>query len=382
MAKQKTGTFLKRDGKWFVRISWTDLETGKRRQKEKQCPILSNGQANRTEGKRIIRSLLQTLETHGQKMVEAEKMTFNHLADYYRDTYLVEPEYRDGRKVSGLRSWQDMRNRLAILQGHFGKTKIKDIAFSDLVRFRQKRLKTQTRSQSDRKVAGVNRELALLRRMLNVAVRNGWIAANPFSKGDSLVSAADEKRRDRVLTREETSRLLAACESPARWVYRIAILFALDCGLRRGEILKLNWDDIDFEAQTLTIQAQNSKTFRSRVLPLPSNCLDELRRFREISSPTASGNLVLTVKDIRAGYDAIRAEAGLLDVRFHDLRHTYATRLVAGGLALPQVSNALGHTSLATTFRYVNPHAEVRTQIVSIIDSFNDDREPCDDIVN
>jgi hypothetical protein len=57
----------------------------------------------------------------------------------------------------------------------------------------------------------VNRELALLRRMLNVAMREGWLMRNPFTAGDPLICLADERKRERILTREEEARLLGAC---------------------------------------------------------------------------------------------------------------------------------------------------------------------------
>src|SRR5437762_1424962 len=81
----------------------------------------------------------------------------------------------------------------------------------------------------------VNRELGVLRRVLNVALANGWIHRSPFTMGKSLISVGDEKPRERILTLEEEARLLAACEGP-RAHLRAILICALDTGMRRGEL--------------------------------------------------------------------------------------------------------------------------------------------------
>ena len=75
----------------------------------------------------------------------------------------------------------------------------------------------------------------MLRRMLNVAQREGWILRNPFAAGDSLISLADENKRERILTREEEMKLLAACDTPQRAHLKGIIICAIDTGMRQGE---------------------------------------------------------------------------------------------------------------------------------------------------
>jgi integrase len=77
-----------------------------------------------------------------------------------------------------------------------------------------------------RSIATANRDLALLRRMLNVAKREGWIISNPFNMGESLISVADEKKRERILTRPEESSLLDACNALVSYICGLS-LFAL-----------------------------------------------------------------------------------------------------------------------------------------------------------
>jgi hypothetical protein len=130
------------------------------------------------------------------KAFDASAMTFAQLADYYQKTYLVEPEYRDGRKIAGLRSKYDFEKRLVPLRAFFGRKRVRAVTHGDLERYKTHRLKTpvvigrNTRGtkekgspkERDRSIATVHRELSFLRRILNVAVSNGWLQKNPFSR--------------------------------------------------------------------------------------------------------------------------------------------------------------------------------------------------------
>ena len=114
----------------------------------------------------------------------------------------------------------------------------------DIYKYRLERLTTPTHQSSQRAIATVNRELAYLRRLLNIAERNDWINKNPFKRGDSLIHLADEVKRDTVLSPSECQRLLDAC-SNRRSHLKPIVIAALDLGCRLGELLKLQWKDVD-----------------------------------------------------------------------------------------------------------------------------------------
>ena len=99
----------------------------------------------------------------------------------------------------------------------------------------------------------------MLRRLLNVAQREGWILRNPFAAGDSLISLADENKRERILTREEEIKLLSACDIPQRAHLKAILICALDTGMRQGEIFPGRWRNVDFENGLLKIQAFHTK---------------------------------------------------------------------------------------------------------------------------
>src|SRR5262249_26227184 len=145
----------------------------------------------------------------GARAMDAAKMTFGDLARFYRGQYLVAAEYHEGRKVRGLRSYQDGRAYLKTLEAHFGTRRLRDLTYAQLEAYRAERLRTPVVSKAlgpdgkpkktrPRSIASVNRELSLLRNVFNVAVREGWLTRNPFIAGRPLINAADEKKRQRV----------------------------------------------------------------------------------------------------------------------------------------------------------------------------------------
>src|SRR5690242_16973646 len=110
--------------------------------------------------------------------------------------------------------------------------------------------------------------------------REGWILRNPFDAGDSLISLADENKPERILTREEEVKLLAACDTPQR-AHLIGILIcALDTGMRQGEIFSLRWRDVDVENRLFNIQAFHTKTMKERQVAITTRLAIELERLK------------------------------------------------------------------------------------------------------
>jgi integrase len=207
--------------------------------------------------------------------------------------------------------------------------------------------------------------------MLNVAQREGWILRNPLLSGDSLISIADERKRERIISLEEEARLLAACEHPRRAHLRAIIIAALDSGMRKGELLKLRWSDIDFNASIINVRAFNTKTMRERQIGITTRLRMELQRLYEQSTQEAEASIFGIQDDVKRSFASARKEAGLGDVRFHDLRHTHATRLVAHHIPLSEVGRILGHTQADTTYRYVNANIETARRAAAVLDALH-----------
>lgn len=361
--KKPAGYITKRRGSWWVRVSFTDPTTGKRRE-------LTRAGRTRAEVCDIRDRLIRELTGTSGRSAAHEGACFVDLAGYYAGIYLKPAEYRDERKVAGLRGLASANSRLEVLVEFFGSRKLRSITYGDLLRFKENRLNTPTVRGGARAIASVHRELELLRRMLSVAVREGWLLQNPFAVGDPLISKADEKRRERILTIEEEQRLLAAAERPGREHLRPILICAIDTGMRAGEMLKLRWADVDLFAKTILIRAFNTKTLQARSVHMTDRLHRELARLG--ANATAPEALVFGVAtNVKRSFTSARREAGLEGLRFHDLRHTAATRLCAG-LSLPEVGRILGHQQPATTYRYVNADAFTARRAAMVLNEFNE----------
>ena len=207
--------------------------------------------------------------------------------------------------------------------------------------------------------ATVNRYLALVKSTLNLALRNGKIERSP-AKPVKLFQ--ENNSRVRYLTEEEEGRLFEAL--PEELMPLIAV--ALHTGLRKGELLHLKWEDVDFHSGTLTIaRSKHGETRRVPMNSLVREVLTSLRREqiqaakasmegeREILSAyvfcTPGGSFWHNLN--RKWYPALR-RAALKDFRFHDLRHTFCSRLAMAGADLLTIKELAGHKTLSMTLRY------------------------------
>lgn len=360
MAGSKDRHYRYIDGQLYARVVYRD-ETGKRIEKHYKAD-------SKTEAREIHQRKHRELTDHGQQMIEAERMTFAKLAKVYEERRLFEAEYHEGRKTAGLRSLKSAKTFLAVLKNHFGMRQVRSITHSDVEKFRRERLKTETVRGERRTIAAVNRELELLRAMLNFAKREGWLIRTPFEAGASLISKADEVHRDRLLSSSEEERLLAACTS-RRTHLRPLIIAALDTACRRGELLQLKWSDVDLANRAIRIRATTTKTQRARAVPISSRLLEELKVLQKSAEDES---LVFGVKtDVKRSFTAACLAADIQDFHFHDCRHTAITRMIQAGMAPMQVMKISGHTQMSTFARYVNADGDAVKRAAAAIDAFH-----------
>ena len=123
--KDRSGYIYERNGKWVARVTIKDNQ-GKRRN-------LKRTAKTKSEAKELLKTLLQKLGTEGLKGIDAEKLTFNDLANYYQTHYTTEPEYYNDRKVSGLRDWKRRKNMVNMFCAYFGNRKVREITYEDLL---------------------------------------------------------------------------------------------------------------------------------------------------------------------------------------------------------------------------------------------------------
>lgn len=194
--------------------------------------------------------------------------------------------------------------------------------------------------------ATVNHYLSILKTTFSLAVRNGKVEKNPV-KVVRLLSKNNS--RVRYLTEDEEALLMAALPSHMKEVVR----FAIYTGLRRGELLALRWEDVDSSTRTLTIK--RSKHGESRHIPLNRVAWEVLVsvKQRKVLSPwiftTTRGQPFYWLDGT---FKKALEKAGIENFRFHDLRHTFASRLRMAGVDLHAVKELMGHKTIAMTLRY------------------------------
>jgi integrase len=162
--------------------------------------------------------------------------------------------------------------------------------------------------------------------------------------------------RNRILTKEELGRLFVALtpkiKSSNHWILPLT-KFALESAMRRGEILGLQWEHIDFQKRTAFIPI--TKNGESRLVPLSSAAIEILKLL-----PRNLNGTVFPVNGttLSAAIDKARIKAQLEDFHFHDLRHMAITRMAEKLPNLIELSAVSGHRSLAMLKRYYHPNPE------------------------
>lgn len=363
MARPRTGSISFDDERklFVVRLTYHD-EAGKRRD-------LRRTAETKTEALRLLASLKRNLDHDGLQSIDGDRLTFQKLADEYSEARLTEPVYREGVKVAGLRSWKDQLLRIKLLSRYLGKRRVKAITYADLENYKKERLHTESERGGERSLASVNRELALLRSIFSFAKQSGWITVSPFERGGPLISTSSEPKRERVLTRKEEERLLAACDCKERKHLRPVLITALDTGARRGELLGLKWADIDLTNGLLKVTSYKGKRTTTRTIGMTARLRAEFERMRELAPDDPAAPAFGIKAGFTKAFDTACRIAGLEGFRFHDCRHTALTRMVESKeLSHVEIMKLSGHTQFATFARYINTSNETARRQADALD--------------
>lgn len=197
----------------------------------------------------------------------------------------------------------------------------------------------------------VNREIDIIKAMLNRAVEWNYLHENPVKRVKKLPV---KKRAIRYLSKEEIDKLLKAVDE--KW--KPIIYTFLYTGLRKQELQFLRWEDIDLDKRQITIQNQDifhTKNYKPRIIDINDKLYEVLKGLKK------NGTYVFGVKNDKPflsnfdrGFRQQRKKVGLNDVSPHILRHTFASHLIMSGVPLATVKELMGHQDIRTTMIYAH----------------------------
>lgn len=193
--------------------------------------------------------------------------------------------------------------------------------------------------------ATVNREIACMKHMFNKAVEWGYLGSNKLK---AVKRFKEPPARVRYFNDEENENLLRCCNEQLKSI----VITALNTGMRKGEILGLQWTDVDMKNRIITLR--NTKNNEARTIPINDILYKELKSI----GPEGDGQYVFSHEngdrydDIKTAFKGALKRAEIKNFRFHDLRHTFASRLVMAGVDIRTVQQLMGHKDIKMTMKY------------------------------
>ena len=297
----------------------------------------------KTMAREILKNREQKVKLGQEEMLDVVIPTINEIS----------PEYIYHQKeVKQIRSFIRSEQAVFHFSKLFGTKKLNEISASDIDIYKQRRLGDGV------KINTIVRDLVVIRHLFNYAYsRKKFFGRNPVSES-GLPQVNDKK--ERVLTVQEQD-LLFMHSSPE---LGLIITFALNTCMRRDEILFLEWEWVDLKEGYINLPHTHSKSKKSRKVPI-NNVVRKIILERKLQndgyvfvfnmSDTKSGARTWLQREFRLACKKAEIE----DLRFHDLRHTAATRLVEANIPLHAVAELLGHSSIRMTERYSHPQESV-----------------------
>ena len=294
-------------------------------------------------------NMIQNQLLENPHMRKLTKVTLREFCKEYTEMYLK----------TNLRTSKGEVNKLLKFIDYFGG----DIALQNITTRQVERFKALLMQRVS--PATVNRYLSRLRHLFNQARKWEYTQHNPVTAVKHL---KENNQMTRFLSKEEIDRLIACCNGHLKPI----VVCAIYSGLRRGELFDLKWENIDLKNRNLTVV--NSKSNYSRTVPINDTLMESLKdlpsRFAGeyvYPSPKNGGRL----DHIKTSFNSARLRAGLNDVRFHDLRHTFGSQLALAGMNAITIKELMGHRNLKTTERYCHLSQEHLQDAVAVLDNLS-----------
>jgi integrase len=300
--------------------------------------------AARIEAKRLKQIVDQGGDPLGDIEALREAPTVGELCDRFLAEHVTRKRPSTARAYAQI---VDLHLRPAL-----GSLKVEALTFADCDGLHR-------RMTRDRGAHIANRSIAVLSKMLNLAIRWGMRSDNP-TRG---IERNPEGKRKRYLSGDELARLITALDAHADRQTADIIRLLLLTGARRGEALGARWADIDLKVGVWTKPGSTTKQRTDHVAPLSPQAVELLARIRAMQAgphrplgehvfpgPGGTGHQA----DLKKGWASICKAAGITGLRVHDLRHSFASFLVSDGASLALIGALLGHSNPSTTARYAH----------------------------
>lgn len=340
----KTGNIYKvKDGTFRVRYMHNGVQHSK-----------NIKAANITEAKKIANDLIKDINNNVSVDPYNCNITFTQLAQLWFDNYYkpnFTPEVIKNAKIS-------LNSRILPKLGNYKVSQITPIVLNKFIN--ELKLEVSPRTRKTLSNATIKKLYNYLSSIYNYALRMDLIEYNPCSKV-KLKFEDDRSKKLHFYTPDQVKKLFENMSDESLET-QLAIKLAVYCGLRRSEIFGIEWNDIDFKNKTIHIQRTrlkvNGKDEVSKTKTVNSNRIvtinDELIKMIKKLDKSSEFIFIKADRDIAEKLHRIQFKASLPRIKFHDLRHTSATLLLANGLDVKSVSEYLGHSNISTTSVYVH----------------------------
>lgn len=259
---------------------------------------------------------------------------------------------------------------LRVLVRFFGPRTLASISTADVERFKILRSRERRSHARDGRLvtpAAVNRDLAVLRILFNLAIRLSRARTNPL-KGVKLLP--ENNLQMRILSWEEEAAYLAAASQPLRHVATLI----LETGMRPGEVFRLRREDVNLEIGFVRIRSGKT-LFARRTIPLTRKAYEVLS-LRLTASPSewlypSRKNPARPLASLKDAHEAALRRSGVSQpFRVYDLRHTALTRMAMAGVDLPTLREIAGHASIQMTMRYTHPTPDHKKSAIAKFEGF------------
>lgn len=339
--------------------------------RKRGAPSLFKTFATRTAAESWEREQLTNIERGTYRPTrQAETMTLSDALDRYIEDVLHE------KKASG---WVESMSR-TIKADTIARYPLIALSSEELAGYRDRRAKARVRNaitrgrgenksttmvELARKVSpeSVRKELGLIRRAIDHVRREAGVHLAAGNPTDLVRKPKPSKGRDRRLRPGEETQLLEAARldpndpggahARTRWLEPL-LIFTLETGSRRGEVVTLDWKDVDLKKQIAVLR--DTKSGEDRVIPLSTRAVEALKA---LPRPLRGGQVFpLTANALAQQWKRLVARAGIDDLHFHDLRHEAVSRLFEKGLNPMEVASVSGHKTLQMLKRYTHLKAE------------------------